>query len=183
MITLSVPNCSDLSDGIDELLRCFRRLRQRSYWKNNVDGGAFVIEVKGNPGNWHPHIHAIVASHYLNWNKLHQSWNQVSGGLSVYISNIPKTAIVNYILKYLTKPSVSLNLLQDVAFSLKSKRLFQPFGSWHSPFNKLPKIHCVCSKCGSASFEPVYYVTGWRNIFSQTVNLIHSDSKSEKLLL
>lgn len=169
MITLSVPNCENLPDGIAELIRCFRRLRQRAYWKTKVRGGAFVIEIKGTPGNWHPHIHAIVCSQYLNWNNLHKAWNDVSGGLSVYISNIPKRAVVNYILKYITKPSVSPFCLDDVANALQSKRLFQPFGDWHSPLAKIKKHRYSCPTCGHDALEACGAFDDWRSITNDEI--------------
>lgn len=163
MITLSVPNTDDLPGGIDFLLKSFRRLRQRAYWKTVVDGGAFVIEIKGNPGNWHPHLHILVSSRYLSWNILHKQWNHVSGGLSVYISNLPAKRVVNYMLKYITKPSVIDANLDHVSNALINKRLFQPFGSFHSQFSKIPKDKYLCPRCGHNCLEPYGTIEPWHS--------------------
>jgi len=63
--TFSLKNCQDLPKGIAQLQKSFRKLRSRQYWKTHVEGGAFVIEIKGRPGDWHPHIHVIVYSTYM----------------------------------------------------------------------------------------------------------------------
>jgi len=185
MVTLSVQNCEDLYEGVDYLITSFRRLRQRSYWKSVVDGGAFVIEIKGSPKNWHPHIHAIVSSRYLNWDKLSRDWNRCSGGLSCYISNCKRGQIVNYMLKYITKPSVNEVLIPDVANALYSKRLFQPFGSFHSAIGKLPKVPYACPKCGADHLEPVGTYEPWHATITKECTYVQHNSNSppDNLLL
>lgn len=179
MITLSVPNCDILPDGIEELIRCFRRLRQRSFWKNNILGGAFVIEIKGTPGNWHPHIHAIVCSKYLNWDKLHKEWNRVSGALAVYISNIQQKSIVNYLLKYITKPSVAPDLVEDVANSLINKRLFQAFGDWHKAVHAHKKKPWQCPNCKCSELESYGTIDPTKSEYTKQV-YVRSESAAEK---
>lgn len=158
MITLSMANCSDLEFGIKQLVSSFRRLRQRRLWKYNVDGGAFVIEVTGRPGSWHPHIHAIVYSRFIPWKKLWRDWKQCSGGSAVWISSVSSQGAIKYITKYISKSDVPAHLWQQLSIELQRFRLFQRFGSWHNL--KLPAriMDYRCESCGSCDWlADVYY--------------------------
>jgi len=152
-ITLSVANCSDLKSGIKFLTDSFRRLRQRSYWKNRVSGGVFTVEVTGKPDNWHPHLHILVYTRGMSWTQLSKRWNHVSGGLSCYIQNMPPGKAVIYMTKYITKASVPDHLIKTVSALMKGIRLFQFFGDWHglAAGIKIPKFHCPT--CGAARWE------------------------------
>lgn len=152
MLTLSVQNCKDLDEGIRHLIKSFRRLRQRSLWKHYVLGGAFVIEIKGRPGNWHPHIHAIIHSYYIPWQRLRSSWRQVSGGLACWINAIDNDKAVNYVTKYLTKVDVPAALLDDVSTSLRHFRLFSRFGTWHNIALPKLKYDTPCAQCGNTDY-------------------------------
>lgn len=148
MITLSTSNSSSLDEGIRHLIKSFRRLRQRVAWKQYVFGGAFVIEVKGRPGNWHPHIHAIVYSYYIPWARLRSAWRQASGGTAVWINKVDSDKALNYVTKYITKADVPPALLDDVGRSLARFRLFTRFGSWHNIVLPKLKYESPCKSCG-----------------------------------
>lgn len=154
-VTLSTVNCPNLKEGVDDLIAAFRRLRQRAYWSQKVMGGVFTIEVTGSPGNWHPHLHILVYTRGLSWNRLSRDWNACSGGLSCYIQAFsPYTAIL-YMTKYITKASVPAVLVKEVSAALKGKRLYQFFGSWHGEALKIKTPLYFCSVCGKSSFELV----------------------------
>lgn len=148
MLTLSVPNTDDLAAGVDHLIASFRRLRQRSYWKNRIKGGLAVVEISGRSGNWHPHLHILIESKFLKYAKIHKDWCDVSGGIGVYISDVNSKKVVNYITKYMTKTETSGDDTINASRALKGKRLFQPFGTWHKKCNDIPKIEYACPKCG-----------------------------------
>lgn len=153
-LTLTVPNCKSAVVGASEITAAFRRLRQRKFWKRGVSGGAFVLETTGSPGDWHVHLHAIIDSMYLDWSKLHELWQEVSTGRGVYIQRIPARAVVNYLLKYLTKTDVSPEFRAELADSFAGKRLFQPFGTWHSIPPPTTAHPCVCRICGGDVWLP-----------------------------
>lgn len=148
MLTLSVANCSDLDKGIRHLVASFRRLRQRSLWKRHVFGGAFVIEIKGSIGNWHPHIHAIIHSYFIPWALLRSAWFDVSQGTAVWISDISDDKAMAYVTKYLTKPDVPAAQLDVVSASLRRFRLFTRFGDWHSILIPKHTFDAPCRECG-----------------------------------
>lgn len=152
LLTLSKQNCTELDSGIKDLVAAFRRLRQRAMWKHYVIGGAFVIEIKGRPGNWHPHIHAIIQSYYIPWRRLRSAWTECSGGLAVWISAVSNDRAQGYVTKYITKPDIPPALLDDVSNSLRRFRLFTRFGEWHNI--TLPKMifDCPCQSCGTSDW-------------------------------
>lgn len=152
MLTLSTTNCADLDAGIKHLVSSFRRLRQRRIWQRHVYGGAFVIEIKGSPGSWHPHIHAIIYSYFIPWAALRSAWHHVSQGTAVWISDISDDRAKGYVTKYLTKPDVDAVYLDQVSTSLRSFRLFSRFGDWHSIIIPKYVYDPPCKQCGRSDW-------------------------------
>lgn len=152
LITLSTANCSDVRLGIAHLIKSFRKLRNRAFWGRYVYGGAFVIEVTGRPGDWHPHIHAVVYSLYLPQKKLSQGWRKVSGGTACWINSVAPSKAAHYVTKYISKSNVPSHLLLQLSDELRRFRLFQRFGSWHNL--KLPaRIYDYrCESCGRSDW-------------------------------
>ena len=152
LITLSTSNCVDVDSGIKHLVASFRKMRNRALWQTKVDGGAFVIEITGRPGSWHPHIHAIVYSVFIPWKTLWRDWKQCSGGTAVWISSSTPAAATSHIVKYVSKTAVPLHLQLQLSTELRAFRLFQRFGSWHRL--KLPSrlYDHPCEKCGKSDW-------------------------------
>lgn len=152
MVTLSTINCQDLDKGVKSLIHSFRRLRQRRVWKDHVSGGATIIEIKGRPNSWHPHLHILCYSLRLPWRPLLQAWTAVSGGTACYIQNVDSTRARNYVTKYITKADVPPFLLDGLSKILVKYRLFQRFGDWHSL--RIPKklYDYPCSNCGKSEW-------------------------------
>lgn len=152
-LTLSTSNSETIPDGVNVLVKSFRRLRQRAFWKSRVLGGAYTIEVTGKPGSWHVHLHIVIHSRWLKYDTLLLHWNRVSGGLSCYIKNIPKNVIITYLTKYLTKSEVHPDYHVDVSIALRGTRLISYFGSWHNLSNKVKPSKYHCPKCNRLSWE------------------------------
>lgn len=153
MLTLSGPNCKNLEDGLNDLITGFRRMRQTKFWTRHVRGGLFCIEVTGEPGNWHPHIHAIVYSLRIPWQGLLDKWAKANpGARSVWIENVSNDGAIYYVTKYVTKPGSDPEYAFTIDEALKGRRLFQRFGSFQKI--KLPKYYTArkCEKCGSSDW-------------------------------
>jgi hypothetical protein len=149
-LTLTIASKSDLPAMVKKLQLSFRRLRQRQFWKNHVDGGAFVIEITGRPGSWHAHIHAVVSSRWMNWTTLRDLWKKVSSGIGCYLTLIPKSKAVYYLTKYLSKPDMPDIVANQISEGLAGVRLFAPFGSWHATNKSYIKPKCGCRQCGGS---------------------------------
>lgn len=156
-LTLTIPNQPDLPIMLKHLLKSFRKLRSTPFWKNHVNGGAFVIEVTGKADSWHGHLHMVIDATYLDWEKLKNLWIRFSSGRGVWISVIPGSQAVRYLTKYLTKPDVPDCDLSEINKSLKGFRLFQPFGSWYSVSGKYKPPKSKCSSCGAIGQFDLYY--------------------------
>lgn len=151
-LTLTIPNQSNIRDGHSILVKSFRRLRQRSFWKKRVDGGAFVIEATGRPGKWHVHLHIILYCKYIPCRMISKYWSKVSPGRIIKIKNVPLSAVVNYLTKYVTKTEIPLEYQEQASEDLSGTRLFQPFGTWHSFCVNAPKLRYQCPNCGCDHF-------------------------------
>lgn len=149
MLTLAKQNCTDLQEGIDDIIKSFRRLRQTQFWNKHVIGGLFVIEITGSPGSWHPHLHCFIYSLRIRWDDIRDYWSRCSrGGQSVWIANVSHDKAIYYVTKYVTKPGSDPEYSQLLDHAMKGRRMFQRFGEFQDI--KLPKhLTCrPCEKCG-----------------------------------
>jgi len=153
-LTLTIKNQKDVHTMVRDLVRSFRKLRQRALWKSAVTGGAYVLEIKGGNGGWHVHIHAIIISKWIKWEDLLKAWKAVSTGTGVWIEDVPVQQTVNYLSKYLTKPAVSDDDLSDANWALKGTRLFSPFGDWHTLAKLFEMPKATCKECNGGSWSP-----------------------------
>ena len=153
-LTLTISNEKDLPEMLQSIVKSFRRLRQRAAWKNKVSGGAFVLEVTGRPGNWHAHIHALVVARYFPFHQLLKLWKEVSSGQGVYIQHKPVSQVVSHLCKYLSKPDVPDQVLEEVSAELKSYRMFQPFGCWFKLMKEYVDKGFACPECHQRAWIP-----------------------------
>jgi len=156
-LTLTIKNQYDLNRMTDDILRSFRRLRQRSLWKKLVRGGAFVIEVTRKSESWHVHLHIVIESGFLPFKSLLSEWSDVSTGTGVYIKKIHSSQVVGYITKYLTKGEVPVQEQLFMTSVLKGRRLFQPFGDWFEPISQIKPLNYWCPDCDHSDW---FYGTG-----------------------
>jgi len=128
-----------LKELLDKLLKCFKRLRATTFWKEKVHGGAAFIEVTANAesGRWHPHLHAIIDGKWLDQATLRELWRTITGDSYVVDIRLIRSRIevTNYITKYATKPLPNRivkdePLLAEAIESLKGRKLCYTFGLW-----------------------------------------------------
>ena len=162
-LTLTVPSMDNLTEQVNLLLKGFRKLRQTNYWKSNVEGGLFVIEVKKGVSGWHAHIHALVQCGYMLVKTLRLMWYNRTGGHQISMKRMPLNKI-SYLTQYYLAKGSEIDDSQEANNALKGKRLFQPFGTWYSISASFPKSEYVpcCAICGvkaswfSVRFNPRY---------------------------
>lgn len=140
LLTLTIRSTPDpLATCIDRLLKSFRRLRSRVFWKDRVTGGASFLEFTRNlaTGYWHPHLHILLDSVFIPVAALRDQWLQVTG--DSYVLDISlirsKRQATAYIAKYATKcltPDLVANpeVLVEVIKDLSGRKLVQAFGAW-----------------------------------------------------
>ena len=160
MLTLSIKSEQDLREMVRHITTSFRKLRQTTFWKKKVSGGAYVIEItRGNlPGYWHAHIHAIISNRFFRVETLFEAWHKASNSYNCHIDLIGKDAIKRYLTKYITKSKLSADDAYLAAMALKGCRLFTPFGSWHKSAIGCPKIKLCCPECGSTEMTQLEFM-------------------------
>lgn len=128
-----------LTDLLDKLLKSFKRLRSRAFWRERVTAGLAVLEVKYIPETkrWHPHLHVLLAGKYLPQPMIKQAWLEITGD-SYIVHIVPvnnKNAQIRYVTKYVTKPLDSIvvgqpALLAEAVDALHGRKLLHTFGAW-----------------------------------------------------
>lgn len=139
-ITLTLKHSrTPLKDQVDRLYRSFLLLRKRAWWLQRVRGGAAFAEIKlsSRDGLWHPHLHVIVDSEWMEQRELSAEWMAITGDSSVVDIRLVRDSgsAAKYVTKYVTKPAstevyASLQHLQELMIALKGRRLCTTFGTW-----------------------------------------------------
>lgn len=154
-VTLTIPNQERLDVAARILISSFRRLRQRRFWRTRVRGGCYVLEIAGEPGRWHLHLHIITQGGFLPKRQLSAEWSRCSPGRIVCVRHVPPGAMVGYITKYISKSCLSPEIQKIASDQLQGFRLFQLFGSWFCFARKVKSERCACPKCGGTSWWPL----------------------------
>lgn len=147
-ITLTMRhNTARLVQQLAQLRKAFRRLRQRKCWREAVDRGYAVIEIGWNAERqeWHPHLHVVAKTTFIDWSKLRADWRAVTGGSDQidcrWVDD--KDEAISYVCKYLGKPPdqsclANLETAAEYYEGLYCGRFMIPFGN-HPPLDPKPE--------------------------------------------
>jgi len=126
-----------LHHQIESLYKHFRQFRKRPLIKRNIQGGIWFFQVKKSTtdGKWHPHIHILTDSKYLDKSIYSQEWFATTKNSSIIdirlVRNKKKSA--DYVARYAARPAtlseMSLTENIEVVTALHGKRLFGKWGS------------------------------------------------------
>lgn len=137
-LTLRVSDTS-LASQLTRLLKSFRRLRQRTFWRERVTGGCAFFEMTRtfSGQRWHPHLHVIIEGRYLPHPMLKAAWLDITGDSTIVDIRFIRSrhAAVNYCSKYATKPLPACvvrdhDALTEAIVALSGRKLINPFGPW-----------------------------------------------------
>ena len=132
-------NHTPLVEQLNSLYACFNRLRERSFWKHNITGGAYFCEVKigERSGLWHVHLHLIVVGHFVDQKALSSEWLAVTQDSSIVDVRAVtgNDHVARYVSKYVTKPADASvfavdDHLDELIIALRGRRLCGTFGCW-----------------------------------------------------
>lgn len=137
-LTLTLRNNqSSLQAQVEFLQERFRALRSRAYWKRNVSGGIWFLQVKRghNSGCWHPHLHILLDGNRMEQGTLSDLWNQVTFGSPIldirYVRD--QAAMVDYVARYTSRPAMLKDSSPadrvEIIEALFRKRLCGTFGN------------------------------------------------------
>jgi len=86
LLTLTLKhNQKPLEEQIAFLYKCFTKLRGRKILKDACRGGVWLFQITFNSKRqeWHPHIHALIDSDFVNNNDLKQVWKKITQGSTI----------------------------------------------------------------------------------------------------
>lgn len=86
LLTLTIKSNDDpLSVQTKFLYHCFTKLRQRKFVKDKIRGGVWFYQVTYNKETrqWHPHIHVLIDSPYLDHSELKVAWKKITMGSTI----------------------------------------------------------------------------------------------------
>lgn len=160
MLTLTMPLWKeDPREGIKFLREAFAKMRRHKLF-DKVRGGAYQIEVKVKDGGFHIHMHILLDSPYLPYQKVFTAWKDLigSGAPQIDIRACADAKARAYIVKYAAK-SADFDSHPDTIvrwyYATKGQRLFATFGEWYNArIEDLDsemeawKPECVCKFCG-----------------------------------
>lgn len=139
-ITLTLRHTdSGLREQLDHLYQSFRRLRQRTAWKETVEGGIAFCEIKWSVKSqkWHPHLHILCHGKYLPQKTLADEWYAATGTSWMVDIRIVKDThkVAEYVSKYVTKGYdrsvyATESVLAEAATALHGRRCVLTFGDW-----------------------------------------------------
>lgn len=129
-----------VTDALNHLLDSFKKVRRNNAWKNYVDGGVAVVEIKrgSGSGEWHVHLHCLVVGRMIPWKPLSDAWYLATGDSFVVdlreVKGLERG--VGYVCKYLGKgfdQSVfhSHDDLVECLGALTGRRMLIAFGDWY----------------------------------------------------
>lgn len=184
LLTLTIrSNGLTLDQCLTKLYRGFRRLRASSIWKERVDGGLFITELKWSERSevWHPHLHCIIEGRYLPQPAIKSIWLAATGDSSIVdIRPIrDRDGAAEYLTKYLSKtldPTITdnCNHFAEAVRTLRGKRLCGTFGSWTSErltqnnpavkTRKVGHINELILRASNGDAEAKKIVAAWRTM-------------------
>ena len=128
-----------LREQLSDLRSWFGKLRRTAFWKKNVTGGCYTVEITVNEatGLWHPHLHIVFDGDYLPHRAVRQHWHRITHGSEVvWLSDVKlRMPMVKELTKYIGKPA-KLNTFTDAQIreyvnATRGARMIGTFGSFH----------------------------------------------------
>jgi hypothetical protein len=136
-LTIKSSKKRDLRAGNRQIKKCFKTLRNRQIWDDNIAGGFGRVENTFNPKEgWHPHIHCLTIQKCVPQSALSDAWKSITG--DSYIVDIKRvydvSAGILEVIKYPYKPAdlKKLSRLEiEQIFKYRGDRLGITFGELH----------------------------------------------------
>lgn len=137
-ITLTLKNSSEpLAGQIDLLYTYFKYLRKKRLWKDNVRGGVwfFQVTLNSSTNEWHPHIHILVDSKYIDQSELSDLWLQITKNSMVVDIRQVKSDMkaADYVARYGSRPALLADKGEigavEIINALHHRRIIGTFGN------------------------------------------------------
>lgn len=140
-LTLTCVHSSEyLNDQIEHLYESFRKFRQYKYLKTSVRGGVWFFQIHRSKTDrlWHPHLHCVIDSPWLDKYRLSELWKKAT--ITSEIINIKEvknaSSMAEYVARYAARPSLLSSLdvpsRMELLLALHGRRLVGTWGSARS---------------------------------------------------
>lgn len=132
-----VHSDAHLNEQVENLYKCFRRYRNLKLLKTNVKGGVWFFQIhrSKSDGLWHPHLHCVIDSPWIDKFQLSERWKFVTKTSEIICIKHVKDAesMSEYVARYAARPSMltSLNVPErfELIKTLHGRRLVGTWGS------------------------------------------------------
>ncbi|KKM95344.1 hypothetical protein LCGC14_1189170 [marine sediment metagenome] len=109
-LTLTLKHSeNELVNQIDNLYKSFRKLRLMKCYKKLFKGGVWFFQIKKSDKDdlWHPHLHCVIDSKYIDWTKLWKAWLTITRSSKVVDIRSVKDPdqVAEYVARYAARPS------------------------------------------------------------------------------
>lgn len=138
LVTLTLKHTtSPLADQVNALYDYFRKFRKRKFFADRCKGGVWFFHIKKSQKDklWHPHLHMLIDSDFLEHKRISELWCKITGGSKiVHVKAISNPAnSVKHAARYSAEPcDLSAHSLADgleVYYALVGRRICGTWGS------------------------------------------------------
>ena len=138
LLTLTLRHTSaPLKSQVDFLYKCFQKFRKRKFVSSRLRGGVWFFQIKKSDadGFWHPHIHCLIDSDFIEHKVMIKLWAEITKGSTVIdIRAIKDTdRAVKHNARYCATPATLVDLMKWERYELydcfKNRRLVGSFGT------------------------------------------------------
>ncbi|MBA7580471.1 hypothetical protein ES708_22363 [subsurface metagenome] len=126
-----------LSNQVNSLYEHFRKFRRRKFFADRTAGGVWFFHIKKSQTDhkWHPHLHCLIDSEFLEHKKISKLWHTITGDSKVvHIKAVTNpTNSVKHAARYAAEPCdlgthSSIDGL-EVFYALHGKRICGTWGT------------------------------------------------------
>ena len=119
LLTVTIKHSDlPLPEQIDFLYKSFSKFRNRKFLKSRIRGGVWFFQVTYNQRDkqWHPHLHALIDSSYLDHNQLIVLWHKItktSNIVHIRAVHNPEATLAHNA-RYEARPSALIKIPEDL---------------------------------------------------------------------
>ena len=161
-VVLTIKNVSNITPlHIDELRSFFTKLRHRKAFKN-WRGGFYSMQITHSATGWHPHIHLVVDTNWIDLNELNSAWRQITRGAGqvTKVMDCRDKGYLRRVTSYIARGSEMAawdpQTIAECINAFRGRRTFGVFGSlfgmrsefaeWIAEL-KAKRPRCDCGSC------------------------------------
>lgn len=138
LVTLTMKHTNaPLTDQVNALYSHFQKFRKRKFFKDRTRGGVWFFHIKKSQTDhkWHPHLHCLIDSDFLEHARIKELWHKITGNSKiVHIKAVTNpTNSVKHAARYSAEPCdlSTLSLIDglELYYALNGRRLAGTWGS------------------------------------------------------